>query len=138
MDRSLRRDGLVVVMVGALLGVAVGVTLGLAVEPAGTGPAQAAPQPAHGAAAAGAPSSEPPSSRAPASATQADGGASADNQGSDLADRPGGRHGVTRKQGGNRRTRAEGRGKDKGDKGKDDKGRDDKAKAKGKDEDEGD
>jgi hypothetical protein len=107
-DRSLRRDGLVLVMVGALLGVVVGVTLGLAVEPAGTGPAQAAAQPVRGAAvAAGAPSSEPPAARAPGSGTQADGGAS--------ADRPGGRHGDARKEGGNSRTKAESRGKDKDD-----------------------
>jgi hypothetical protein len=63
-DGSLRRRGQLLVVVGALLGALVGVTLGLAVDDGGAGVATAVQGTVRGAAlAAGAPGSRPPTSR---------------------------------------------------------------------------
>jgi hypothetical protein len=63
-DGSPRRRGQLLVVVGALLGTLVGVTLGLAVDDPGDGTATAAPGPDRGVAlAASAPGSQPPTAR---------------------------------------------------------------------------
>ena len=65
MDRSLRRRGQFLVVVGALLGALIGTALGLIVEDAETSAAVAAPGPGRGVAlAASPPTSHPPASRA--------------------------------------------------------------------------
>jgi hypothetical protein len=63
-DGSLRRRGQLLVVVGALLGAVVGVTLGLVVDDPGAGEVAAGPAPDRGAAVAAAtPGSRPPTSR---------------------------------------------------------------------------
>ena len=117
MDRSLRRRGELLVVVGALLGAFIGVALGLVVDDAQHSMAVAAPGRARGAVqAANPPSSQPSASQAVGPGNQADAG----RQQAASADRPDKRHGDARKDG------QENRGKDKADKGKDkaDKGND--------------
>jgi hypothetical protein len=102
-DGSLRRRGQLLVVVGALLGALVGVTLGLAVD-GGAGVATAAPGPGRGTAlAAGAPAGQPSTSRA------VDGGGGSEDAGP--ADGPGRAAG---KDGDKPdKARPEGRGQDK-------------------------
>jgi hypothetical protein len=72
-DRSLRRRGQLLVVVGALLGALIGAALGLIVEDAQTSTAVAAPGHARGAAlAASSPNSHPPASRAAGSGDGSD------------------------------------------------------------------
>jgi hypothetical protein len=120
MDRSLRRRGQVLVVVGALLGVVIGVALGLVVEDAETNRAMAAPRRERGAAlAASPPSSQPPASGAASSGNRADGNGSAAKQRTEAADRPDKRDSKARKDGEDDRHKSGGRGKDKPGKGKD-------------------
>jgi hypothetical protein len=97
-DRSLRRRGQFLVVVGALLGALIGVGLGLAVEDAGTSRAVAAP--GHGAAlAATPPDNQPPASRTAGSGSRTAGNDSSGSQHAESADRPDKRHGKAQKDG---------------------------------------
>ena len=108
MDRSLRRRGQLLVVVGALVGALIGTALGLIAEDAQTSTAVAA-GPVRGAAlAASPPSSHPPASRA---AGSGDGNDSSGNQRAEPPGRPDKRDGNAHKD------RAG--GKDKPSKGKD-------------------
>jgi hypothetical protein len=92
-DRSLRRRGQFLVVVGALLGALMGVALGLVVEDARTSTAVAAPGRAHGAVlAASPPSSHPTASRAAGSRNRTGGNESSGNQHAESADRPDEQH----------------------------------------------
>jgi hypothetical protein len=108
-DRSLRRRGQLLVVVGALLGALIGTTLGLIAEDAQTSTAVAGPGPGRGAAlAASPPSSQPTASRA---AGSGDGNDSSGTQRAEPPGRPDKRDGNAHKD------RAA--GKDKPSKGKD-------------------
>jgi hypothetical protein len=108
-DRSLRRRGQFLVVVGALLGALIGTALGLIMQDAQTSTAVAAAGPGRGAAlAASPPSSHPPPSRA---AGAGDGNDSPGNQRAEPPGRPDNRDGNAHKD------RAG--GKDKPSKGKD-------------------
>jgi hypothetical protein len=94
-DRSLRRRGQHLVVVGALLGALIGTALGLIVEDAQTSMAVAAPGPGRGAAlAASPPTSHPPPSRA---AGSGDGSDSSGNQRVEPPGRPDKRDGNAHK-----------------------------------------
>lgn len=100
MDRSLRRRGQFLVVVGALLGALIGVALGLAVEDGQTSRAVAEVGRAGGAApAASPPNSQPPASRTAGSGNRTNGNESSGNQRAESADRPDKRHGKARKDG---------------------------------------
>ena len=115
MDRSLRRRGQFVVVVGALLGALIGTALGLIVEDAQTSTAVAAPGSGRGAAlAASPPSSHPPASRA---AGSGDGNDSPGNQRTEPPGRPDKRDGNAHKDRAGGKDKP-GKGKDKPGKGK--------------------
>ena len=115
-DRSLRRRGQLLVVVGALLGALIGAALGLIVEDAQTSTAVAAPGHARGAAlAASSPNSHPPASRA---AGSGDGSDSSGNQRTESPDRPDKQHGNAHKGRAGGRDKSGGPGKDKPGKGK--------------------
>lgn len=106
MDGSPRRRGQLAVVVGALLGALVGVTLGLVVDDPGAGTAAAAQAPDRGTVvAAGATGSQPPTSR------------TVDTGSDGPADRPGKARAKHRDK--SDKARSEGRGKGKGKPGKD-------------------
>ncbi|HWD44629.1 MAG TPA: hypothetical protein VHM23_13135 [Actinomycetota bacterium] len=100
MDGSLRRRGRLLVVVGALLGAVVGVTLGLVGDDPGAGTVAAAPAPDRGMAVAAA----PPGSQPPTSRTVGGGG-------DGPAARPGKAPGKERDK--TDKARSEGRGEDK-------------------------
>jgi hypothetical protein len=109
-DRSLRRRGQHLVVVGALVGALIGTTLGLIAEDAQTSTAVAA-GPGRGAAlAASPPTTHPPPSRA---AGSGEGNDSSGNQRAEPPGRPDKRDGNAHKD------RAGGKGKPSKDKGKD-------------------
>jgi hypothetical protein len=112
-DRSLRRLGQLLVVMGGLLGAVLGVALALIVENAETSSAVTGPE-REGAAvpAVGSPSSRPPASRVGSSEDSAHGTVSSGNQHAELADRAGQRHGKADKHGEGRRNKP-GRGKGK-------------------------
>jgi hypothetical protein len=118
-DRSLRRLGKLLVVMGALLGAITGVAVALIVENAGTSRAVAALG-REGAAvlAASPPSSQHPTSWAAGSEGAADGRDSSATQHAESADRADQRDGKDDKNGEGRRDKP-GRGKDKPGKGKD-------------------
>jgi hypothetical protein len=117
-DRSLRRRGQFLVVVGALLGALIGVGLGLAVEDAGTSRAVAAP--GHGAAlAATPPDNQPSASRTAGSGSRTAGNASSGSQHAKSADRPDKRDGKAHKDREGGRDKPGGHGKDKPGKGED-------------------
>ena len=116
MDRSFRRRGQVLVVVGALLGAVIGAALGLIVEGAQTSTAVAA-GPGRGAAlAASPPNSQPTASR---TAGSGDGNDSSGNQRAESPDRPDKRHGNAHKSRAGGRDEPGGHGKDNPGKGKD-------------------
>jgi hypothetical protein len=118
-DRSLRRRGQVLVVVGAMLGALIGAALGLVAEDAQTRTAVAAPGRARGAVLAVSPSSRPPASRAAGSGNRTDGNDSSGEQRAESPDRSDKRHGKTYKDRKDGRDEPGGRGKDKPGKGKD-------------------
>jgi hypothetical protein len=119
-DRSLRRRGELLVVVGALLGAFSGVALGLVMDDTQSHRAVATPGRTRGAALAVSPrSSQPAASRAASSEDRADGSDSAGRQRDESADRADKRHGKARKDGEGGRNKPAGRGKDKTGKGKD-------------------
>jgi hypothetical protein len=119
-DRSLRRRGQLLVVVGALLGALIGAALGLIVEDAQTSTAVAAPGHARGAAlAASSPNSHPPASRAAGSGNRTDGNDSSGEQRAKSPDRPDKRDGKAYKDRKDGRDEPGGRGKDQPGKGKD-------------------
>ena len=100
MDRSSRRHGQFLVVVGALLGAFVGVVLGLAVEDRQTVAAVTAPGRAHGAVlAVTPPSSRPAASKAAGPGDAADGDQFIGRQQAQVADRPHHGHGEAHKAG---------------------------------------
>lgn len=100
MNRSTRRHGQFLVVVGALLGAFVGVVLGLAVEDPRTVAAVAAPGRAHGAVlAVTPPSSRPAASQAAGPGDGADGDQFIGRQRTQAADRPHHGHGKAHKAG---------------------------------------
>ena len=100
MDRSFRRLGQLLVVMGALLGAVLGVALALIVENAETSRAVAALGRLRAAVrAASSPSSEPPASRAARSQDPADGSDSPGNQRAQSAGRADHRAGKTDKKG---------------------------------------
>jgi hypothetical protein len=110
-DRSLRRRGQILVVVGALVGTLIGTALGLIAEDAQPSTAVAAPGPGRGAAlAASPPTTHPPASRA---AGSGDGNDSSGNQRAEPPGRPDKRDSNAHKD------RAGGKGKPGKDKGKD-------------------
>ena len=81
MNRSLRRLGQLLVVMGALLGAVLGVALALVVDDAGTGRAVATPERERAAVlAAGGPSSQPPASRPTSTTASGAGGEASGNQ----------------------------------------------------------
>jgi len=132
-DRSLRRRGQVLVVVGASLGALVGAVLGLAVKDGPTSTAVAVAAPAGGTVLAATPaSSQPgaPRSRAAGSGEQTGGAEPAGGQHTQSADRPDSTHGHAAKDAKEARKADEkgpdqrgdgrsGEGKDKAGKGKD-------------------
>lgn len=115
MERSLRRRGQVLVVVGALLGALSGVVLGLAVEDPQAPTAVAAPSRTRGAAlAAHPPSSQPTASQTAGPGDRADGDGSTSRQRTEPADRPNNGHGNAAKDGQGRQDKP---GKDKPGKG---------------------
>jgi hypothetical protein len=120
-DRSLRRLGQLLVVMGALLGAVLGVALALVVENAQTSGAVAALGRERAAVlAASPPSSQPPASRAAASAQDSvDGSDSSGNHRALSADRADQRAGKTDKNGEHREDKTSGRGEDKPGKGND-------------------
>jgi hypothetical protein len=118
-DRSLRRRGQVLVVVGAMLGALIGAALGLVAEDAQTRTAVAAPGRARGAVLAVSPSSHPPASRAAGSGNRTDGNDSSGEQRAESPDRPDKRDGKAYKDRKDGRDEPGGRGKDKPAKGKD-------------------
>ena len=89
MDPSLRRNGQILVAVGAVLGALTGTVLGLAVEDLQASTTVAAPRPARAAAmAATPPSGQPTAAQPTGSGHQADGDASTGRQRTQLAYRP--------------------------------------------------
>jgi hypothetical protein len=114
-DRSFRRGGQVLVVVGALLGALIGTALGLIAEDAQTSTAVVATGPGRGAAlAATPPTSHPPPSRA---AGSGDGNDSSGNQRAEPPGRPDKRDGNAHKGRAGGRDKPGGRGKDKPGKG---------------------
>ena len=113
MDRSLRRRGQFLVVVGALLGALIGTALGLIVQDAQTSTAVAASGLGRGAAlAASPPTSHPPQSRA---AGSGDGNDSSGNQRAEPPGRPDKRDGNANKdRAGGKDKPGKGKGKDKG------------------------
>ena len=119
MDRSLRRLGQLLVVMGALLGAVLGVALALIVEHAETSRAVAALGRERVAVlAASPPSSEPPASRAASSQDPADGSDSSGKQRAQSAGRADQRAGTADKNRESHRDQAGSRGKDKPNKGK--------------------
>ena len=99
-ERSFRRRGPRLVVVGALLGALIGVVLGLAVEGPETSAALAAPGRTGGAAlAAHPPSSQPTASPTAGSGDRADGDGSTNSQRTEPAGRPSNGHGNAGKDG---------------------------------------
>jgi hypothetical protein len=99
-DRSSRRHGQFLVVVGALLGALVGVVLGLAVKDPQSVAAVAAPERAHGAVSAVTPpSSRPAASQAAGPGNGADGDQSGGRQRTRVTDRPHHGHGKAHKAG---------------------------------------
>jgi hypothetical protein len=118
-DRSLRRLGQLLVVMGALLGAVLGVSLALIVENAETSRAVAALGRERAAVlAASPPSSEPPASRAARSQDPADGSDSSGNQRAQSAGRADQRAGEADKNRESRGDQAGSRGKDKPNKSK--------------------
>jgi hypothetical protein len=117
-DRSLRRLGQLLVVMGALFGAVLGVSLALLVEDAETSRAVAAPGRERAAVlAASPPSSQPRASRAASSQDAADGRDSSGTQSAEAADRANQRAGKGNKKGESRGDKAGGRGKKKPGKG---------------------
>jgi hypothetical protein len=115
-DRSLRRLGQLLVVMGVLLGAGIGVSLALLVENAETSRAVGAPGGERAAVlAASPPSSQPRASRAAGSQDSADGSDS--TQRAEAADRANQRVGKADKKGESRGDKAGGRGKKKPGKG---------------------
>jgi hypothetical protein len=116
-ERSLRRRGQVLVVVGALLGAVSGIVLGLAVDDSQTPTAVVAPGQAGAAAlAAQPPSSQPAASESTGSRERADGDASTGRQRTEPADRLSNGHGNAGKDSEGRQGKPS---KDKPGKGKD-------------------
>ena len=114
MDRSLRRLGQLLVVMGALLGAVLGVSLALLVEHAETSRAVGAPGRERAAVlAVSPPSSQPPASRAASSQDAADGSDSSGTQRAEAADRANQRAGKADKNGESRGDKAGGRDKKK-------------------------
>ena len=86
MDRSLRDQGQILVVMGALLGAVLGVGLALIVENADTSPAVTAPGHERAAVLASLPSSRPPASREASSEGSAAGNGAAARQRDEAAD----------------------------------------------------
>ena len=119
MDRSLRRLGQLLVVMGALLGAVLGVSLALIVEHAGTSRAVAAPRYEREAVLAASPqSSKPPASRAASAQDPRNGDDPSANQRAELAGRADQPDGKADKDSDRRGDEAGGRGKDKPGKGK--------------------
>jgi hypothetical protein len=119
-DRSFRRRGQFLVVVGALLGALIGAAVGLVVEEAQTSTAVAAPGRARGAVlAVSPPSSHPPASRAAGSGNRTDGNESSGEQRAESPDRPDKRDGKAHKDGNGGRDKPGGHDKDQPGKGKD-------------------
>ena len=119
MDRSLRRLGQLLVVMGALLGAVLGVSLALIVEHAETSRAVAALGRERAAVlAASPPSSETPASRAASSQDRADGSDSSGNQRAQSTGRGDQRAGKADKDRESHRDKAGSRGKDKPNKSK--------------------
>ena len=113
MDRSLRRLGQLLVIMGAVLGAALGVSLALIVEHAETGRAVAGPGPERAAILAASPQrSKPPASRAASTQDPGNGNNPSANPRAQSADRANQRDGKTDKNGEGRRDKPD-RGKDK-------------------------
>ena len=120
MDRSIRRLGQLLVVMGALLGAVLGVSLALIVEHAETSRAVAALGRERAAVLAASPaSSEPPASRAARSQDSADGSGSSGNQRAQSAGRADQHAGKADKNRESHRDKAGSRGKDKPGKGND-------------------
>jgi hypothetical protein len=116
-DRSLRHLGQLLVVMGALLGAALGVTLALIIENANTSGAVVAPGRARVAVfAAGPPSSRPPVSRGIGSADSAAGNGASGSQPAEAADQADQGNGKPDKK--SKRHDEPGKGKDKPAKGK--------------------
>jgi len=112
-NRSLRRLGQLLVVMGALLGATIGVALALIVENAENSRAVVASGRERAAVLAVSPSSsQPPASRAAGSGNRTDGNDSAGNQRAESADRPDNRHGKAHKGRAGGRDKS-GKGKDK-------------------------
>jgi hypothetical protein len=117
-DRSLRRLGQLLVVMGALLGAVLGVSLALLVENAETSRAVRAPGRERAAVlAASPPSSQPRASRAASSQDAADGSDSSGTQRAETADRANQRAGKADKNGESRGDKTSGHGKKKPGKG---------------------
>jgi len=113
-DRSLRRLGQLLVVMGALLGAVLGVALALIVENAETSRAVAMDGRERAAVlAASPPSGQPPASRPASSGNAADGSGSSGRQRAVSAGRADQRDGKAGKDGDGRRDKAGGRSKDK-------------------------
>ena len=97
-DRSLRDLGQILVVMGALLGVVLGVGLALIVENADTSPAVTAPGHERAAVLASPPSSRPPASREASSEGSAAGSGAAARQRDEAADQADHRDGKTDKK----------------------------------------
>ncbi len=118
MDRSLRRLGQLLVVMAALLGAVLGVSLALLVDNAETSRAVGAPGGERAAVlAASPPSSRPPASRAASSQDSVDGSDSSGTQREEAADRANQRAGKADKNGESRGDKAGGHGKKKPGKG---------------------
>ena len=118
MDRSLRRLGQLLVVIGALLGAVLGVALALIVENAETSSAVAALERERAAVLAASPPNTPAASRAAGSQDPVDGSDSSGNQRAQSAGRADQRAGNADKKGESRGDKAGSRGKDKPNKGK--------------------
>ena len=119
MDRSLRRLGQLLVVMGALLGAVLGVALALIVENAETSSAVAGPERERAGVLAASPSSTTPSAfRAASSQDAGNADGPSGNQRGESADRADQRDRKADKNGDGRKAKADGRGKDKPGKGK--------------------
>ena len=118
MDRSLRRLGQLLVVMGALLGAVLGVSLALIVENAETSRAVAALGRERAAVLAASPLNTPAASRAASSQDPADGSDSSGDQRAQLAGRADQRAGKADKNRESRGDKAGSRGKDKPNKSK--------------------
>jgi hypothetical protein len=114
LDRSLRRLGQLLVVMGALLGAVLGVSLALVVDNAETSRAVAEPGRERAAVLA----ASPPASRAATTQDPGDGTDASDNQRAASADRADQGDGKADKNGDSRGDKASSRGKDKPGKGK--------------------